>query len=157
MLFKRRYETLIRTSVEELWKFHASVEALNALTPPEKQAEIVGDDLEVREGAVHKVRVKQYGIAMEWHALIEQVTPPSPLTTHASFVDTALKSPFKTWRHEHRFEPHPDGALLIDNLEYSLPFGPLGAIANFLLVQRDLDKLFAFRHKKTKGLLEKVA
>lgn len=157
MLFKKRYETVIKTTVEDLWNFHASVAALEALTPPQKQAEIIGTDLEVREGAVHKIRSKQFGVPLEWHALIEQVTPPSPLTPYAAFVDSALKSPFKSWRHEHRFEPHAEGALLVDNLEYSLPFGPFGVIANFLFVQRELDNLFAFRHKKTKSLLEKQA
>lgn len=156
MLFKKRWETVINTTVEELWDFHASVAALEALTPPEKQAEIIGTDLEVREGAVHKIRSKQFGVPLEWHALIEQVTPPSPLTTHAAFIDRAIKSPFKSWRHEHRFEPHREGALLIDELEYSLPFGPFGVIANYLFVQRELDRLFAFRHRKTKDLLEKA-
>jgi ligand-binding SRPBCC domain-containing protein len=137
------FESVIPCSVEELWEFHGSLEALRVLTPPGRELQVVGEDIEVRNGATHKVRVKQFGLWIDWHAEISEVEPPH------QFVDTAVKSPFKFWQHRHEFLPHADGALLRDTVRYELPFGVFGRIVDTLVVKRDIEKLFAFRHRTT--------
>ena len=64
-------------------------------------------------------------------------------------MDIAVRSPFKRWRHEHRFDPRDGGSTLTDTVEYELPFGPFGAIADRLFVRRDLEAMFAHRHRVT--------
>jgi hypothetical protein len=148
MTVTRVYESLISCPVERLWEFHASVESLKLLTPPERRVEVVGNDLEVREGALHVLRVRQFGIPLVWKARISDVDPPH------GFTDTAEKSPFKFWRHRHEFVPHGLAALLRDTVTYAAPLGVLGDLARAIFIDRDIDRLFKYRHEATKKALE---
>jgi len=52
-----------------------------------------------------------------------------------SFVDEQVRGPFRSFRHVHRFEPTVDGrgTLMIDEVEFVAPFGPLGRMAEVVL------------------------
>ncbi len=143
-----QFETVLRCTPEQLWDFHSSAAALRVLTPPSKQVEVIGEDLAVRDGAIHKIRVRQFGLPLVWVARIEQVQPPH------QFVDVAVKSPFKSWTHRHEFLAHAEGALLRDTIDFEMPLGPLGSLVYALIVRRDLESMFAHRHKATKEALE---
>jgi ligand-binding SRPBCC domain-containing protein len=136
-------ESVLPCSVQDLWDFHRSVEALLLLTPPSSQVTVVGATTAVEDGALHELRIRKGGISFRWNARISQVNPPN------GFVDTAERSPFQTWRHHHQFLPHADGAVLRDTVDYSLPFGFLGTIADRLFVRRDIERMFEFRHAAT--------
>ena len=79
------------------------------------------------------------------------------------FCDTQLRGPFMYWKHCHRITsasrptgsdaPSTPGSLLNDHVEYELPLGPLGNLANILLVRRQLASTFRFRHRRTAELL----
>jgi ligand-binding SRPBCC domain-containing protein len=146
---KKRYETAIDAPVELLWEFHSSAEALHLLSPPGTTVTLLSD-AEVREGARHVVRVHQFGFALTWVADISEVSPPF------GFNDTAAKSPFRYWRHRHAFNPLGSGSTLVDEIEYCLPFGFLGKLAE-PIASRAIDRLFAHRHRITKALLEEKA
>ncbi|MFH4259217.1 hypothetical protein WAJ21_22640, partial [Acinetobacter baumannii] len=47
--------------------------------------------------------------------------------------------------HQHIFSETPDGIEMQDIVHYALPFGPLGQLANSLLVRRKLHDIFAYR------------
>ncbi|MCG9893911.1 MAG: SRPBCC family protein [Fimbriimonadaceae bacterium] len=137
------FETVIPCSPEELFDFHSSVEALTKLTPSDARVEIVGPDTAVRNGALHELKIVKFGLPMIWRARITEVERPH------GFRDTAEKSPFASWTHRHDFLPHPEGALLRDTVEYRLPFGPLGAVVDRLVVGHDIDRMFVHRHQVT--------
>ena len=46
-----------------------------------------------------------------------------------------------------------NGALLSDHIEYELPFGKLGDLAQRLIINRQLHTTFAYRHARTSELL----
>jgi ligand-binding SRPBCC domain-containing protein len=81
------------------------------------------------------------------------------------FCDTQLRGPFASWNHCHRLraESRPDpsgtqtpGTLLMDEVHYEIPFGPLGALANpFIAFQ--MRSTFAYRHARTAELLPLMA
>ena len=79
------------------------------------------------------------------------------------FCDQQDSGPFAYWRHCHRIEPNIDpltsleGSLLHDVVEYELPLGRLGEIANGLLIRRQLSGTFAYRQKRTRELLQLAA
>ncbi len=147
-MLTKRYESVLKADVGAVWSFHSSAEALNALTPGSRKMRFISSDLAVREGAVHEFRVKVGPLWVTWKAQLSAVDPPH------GFVDSALKSPFKTWIHKHEFISHPAGTLIRDTIEYDVPFGILGALANRLFISKDIDRLFAFRHKATVMLLD---
>ena len=143
----KRYESVLKADVQAVWNFHSSAEALNELTPSSRKVRWVSNDLSVREDAVHEFRVKIGPFWVTWRAQLSAVSPPYGL------VDTALKSPFKSWTHKHEFISHPKGTLIRDTIEYVPPFGILGALANRLFISKDIDRLFVFRHESTSKAL----
>lgn len=144
----KRFETLVRADIQAVWTFHSSAEALKVLTPPGRKMRWVSTNLSVYEGAVHEFRFKVGPLWLTWSAKLSAVHPPH------GFVDTALKSPFKSWTHQHEFIPQGSGTVIRDTIEYVPRFGFLGAFVDKCFLSRDIDRLFAFRHEATKQALE---
>lgn len=142
-----QFESVIPFSQEETWRFYESDGAIEKLTPPGMKLEVLGDNT-LKNGAIHKIRIRKFGIPMVWEVQISDVIPPM------RFRDTALGSPFKSWIHTHEFLPHPDGCLLKDSLELEMPSGILGKAAFALFVRRDIQKMFEHRHRQTQSALE---
>ena len=71
-----------------------------------------------------------------------------------SFEDQQVRGPFRSWRHRHIVEPHPDGAMLIDDIEYAPPFGLFGRLIDPIAIKPRLRKVFAFRHRVTRDYCE---
>jgi ligand-binding SRPBCC domain-containing protein len=73
------------------------------------------------------------------------------------FVDIQEKGPFKSWHHRHEFagalQNGIGGTLAGDIVDYEVGFGPLGAIAQELLVARRIRQTFAHRQKILESLL----
>src|SRR5580704_9457775 len=67
------------------------------------------------------------------------------------FADVQQRGPFKRWHHRHEFLEDDrngfQGTLVHDVIEYEVGFGPLGALANILFVQRRITQTFAHRQK----------
>jgi uncharacterized protein (TIGR01777 family) len=62
-----------------------------------------------------------------------------------------VQGPFAHWDHTHRFEPQEDGgSRLVDHIEYELPGGGLGAAAAPYLLEPELKRQFAYRHRVTR-------
>jgi ligand-binding SRPBCC domain-containing protein len=84
------------------------------------------------------------------------------------FCDIQHRGPFASWKHCHRVRPearvlgaqHPDqltpGTLLHDHVDYEAPLGPLGDLANILVLKRQLASTFRFRHRRTLDLLARA-
>ncbi len=132
------FESDLPCSVEELWAFHSDVSALKLLAPQGASVEILGPDTGVFEGALHRLKIKRMGLPLRWDARIHAVNPPY------GFTDTAERSPFKQWSHEHRFERTETGCRLIDRVTFEI-FPLLTP-----LVKWDVQKMFAHRHRVTR-------
>jgi ligand-binding SRPBCC domain-containing protein len=87
-------------------------------------------------------------IRISWHALIED------FRWLEGFCDVQLRGPFRYWRHCHTVEPHRNGTLLYDAVEYELPLGPLSIIMDKLFIQHQLAATFRFRHRRALELLD---
>jgi len=57
----------------------------------------------------------------------------------------------------HRFDPEGEGTRLTDEIEMEAPAGPLGWIAERTFIRLQFNRMFAFRHARTKALVEKGA
>jgi ligand-binding SRPBCC domain-containing protein len=64
-----------------------------------------------------------------------------------------VKGPYKLWRHTHRFSEVGGGTRIVDIVDYSLPFGPLGRVVHRLQVPGDLSKIFDYRERRVRELL----
>lgn len=96
-------------------------------------------------------------VRVSWVALIES------FHWHDRFCDRQLRGPFRYWRQCHRMqacESHhtgEHGTLLIDTIEYELPFGRLGRMTNRIAVERILTSVFRHRHRRTAELLRELS
>ena len=81
-----------------------------------------------------------------WEVKIDKIQEPNLL------VDIALKSPFKYWKHSHKFTKKGNSVELKDEVAYELPLGKLGELFDFF-IKKELDNMFTFRHNITKEIL----
>lgn len=95
-------------------------------------------------------------IRLSWIALIED------FHWNERFCDRQVAGPFRYWRHCHRFQAWQSeqtgehGTLLIETIEYELPFGAVGLLANRIAVRRVLEGTFRHRHRRTEELMREV-
>jgi ligand-binding SRPBCC domain-containing protein len=135
--------------VEALWAFHERPDVLELLQPPWERAEVLQPprSLEVGTRVLVRVRVGPVPVLFEAeHIAYER---------GRRFVDRMVRGPFRSWVHEHRFEPRGAGARLIDDVEYELPLGALGRLAGGAFARRRLERMFDFRHQVTRAHVEK--
>jgi ligand-binding SRPBCC domain-containing protein len=95
---------------------------------------------------VIRYRLRLHGIPIHWRTEICEWNPPH------CFVDEQTKGPYKQWRHMHRFEAHGDRTKMIDEVQYSLPFGVLGRIVHAVKVRRDVSRIFDYRRLEIEAL-----
>jgi len=76
------------------------------------------------------------------------------------FCDRQLRGPFAYWNHCHsvRKEKRADneGTLLLDDIEYGMPFGKFGELAQHIFVARQLCSTFDYRHSRAADLLSRI-
>lgn len=138
--------TLVREQVlpgtpREVFEFYADAGNLERITPGWLGFRIVTPQpIEMRPGALIEYRLKLRGVPVHWLTRIESWEPG------VRFIDVQVKGPYRLWHHTHTFEAHEEGTLVRDEVRYELPLGPLGELAHRLLVRRDLERIFDFRH-----------
>ncbi|MFF2495252.1 SRPBCC family protein [Agromyces sp. NPDC058064] len=69
-------------------------------------------------------RARHFGVRWRMTSRITELERP------VRFVDEQVRGPFRSFRHVHRFESdRADETLMIDDIEFAAPFGPLGRLA----------------------------
>jgi uncharacterized protein (TIGR01777 family) len=125
------------------WHFRAG--ALDRLLPPFQQARVISSHGSMAEGSRAELAVRIGPVWVRWKAIHEAVEPGR------GFRDRQLSGPFAAWVHDHRFLPAGESeSVLEDRIEYALKFGALGRLLGGATVRRDLARLFAFRHRRTR-------
>jgi len=140
--------SLIQCDIQELFDFHLDVKNLQAISPKDIKVTLLNENFIPKEGAVLELQTVKNFIPIKWEVKIQQLESPNLL------VDLALKSPFAFWEHLHIFTQKQNGFCeLRDIVNYKPPFGVFGLVFNFM-IKYELAKMFAFRHKVTKEILE---
>jgi ligand-binding SRPBCC domain-containing protein len=137
----------INCTLDSLFDFHLDSNNITKITPENIKVELLNSDIKTYEGKVVKLKTTKMFIPTYWEVKIEKLEKPNIL------VDLALKSPFKYWRHQHIFTKKGNMSELKDVIEFELPFGLLGKIIS-PFIENDIKKMFEYRHKKTKQILE---
>lgn len=137
-IFERRSE--LPYSAETLYAYHCNPGAFGRLTPPWESVRVREADEGIKEGDVRHLRIGPGPLALPWTAVHKD------FVEGRQFADVQEKGPFRSWRHEHTFEPLDENrAALRDRIQYEFP---LNLPANFLLAER-LEKTFLYRHRQT--------
>ncbi len=138
------FTTDLEASSDTVFAWHARPGAFQRLVPP--WAPVRLESFEgVREGDRAVLRIGPGPLALRWVAEHHDVIEGE------QFCDRQVQGPFSHWDHTHRFEPLDDrGCRLVDTIEYAPPAGGLGdAVAPYLL-EPELHRQFAYRHRVTR-------
>jgi uncharacterized protein (TIGR01777 family) len=140
-----RKTTRIRRPASEVFAWHERPCALERLTPPWEQVEVLESHGGVHDGGRVLLRSKVGPAWVRWEALHRDYDEGR------RFCDVQVRGPFAVWEHEHRVESDgPAVGVLTDEIGYRLPLGGVGQMLGGGLVRRRLKRLFAYRHAVTR-------
>jgi ligand-binding SRPBCC domain-containing protein len=103
----------------------------------------VGGTTSGRIGLGETVTFRARHLGIVWR-LTSRITA---LEAPQRFVDEQVRGPFARFRHEHRFEPSGSGTRMVDEIVFRAPFGPLGRLAEVLVLARYMPRVIAARNR----------
>jgi uncharacterized protein (TIGR01777 family) len=128
-------------SADEAFTWHERPGAFERLTPPWERVEVVERSGGIQEGARTVVRVHAGPVPLRWVAVHREYV------RGRRFVDEQVEGPFSHWIHQHLFEPvGPAASRYTDRIEFTPPFGTLGAAAGVWLARPRTERMLAYRH-----------
>jgi ligand-binding SRPBCC domain-containing protein len=89
-------------------------------------------------------RARHFGITWTLTSRNTAFEPP------ARFVDEQTRGPFRSFRHEHRFEAVPGGTRMLDDWRHEAPLGLLGSVVDALVLGRYLRRELRIRNRELK-------
>lgn len=136
-------------SAEVVYRFHAEPDALEQLTPPWENAEVIERTGGIEEiGSRVRLRLRLGPFSQVWVAEHVACEPGR------MFRDVMLRGPFVKWEHTHEFHAESEeSSWLEDRIQYELPFGWLGDLAGGAYVRKRLKRMFEWRHSRTRDIL----
>jgi len=140
---------LLSAQSAEVYAFHEDPRNITRISPPSLRVERVECSVPAQPGGIFRLRVRQFGIPMEWEGIWEEAVPVERL------VDGARRSPFRHWRHQHLFAPAEGGTLMTDRVEYALPGGLFGRLLDVTVMRLVFAAMFAARHRATREFFNK--
>ena len=90
-------------------------------------------------------RAWHFGVPLRMTSRITQMEAPD------HFVDEQVKGPFRHFRHVHEFSHDSSGTTMVDRIEFTAPFGPLGRLVEKLVLVRYLQNLIDTRNRHLAG------
>jgi len=135
--------SVIDSPASTLFAWHTRPGAFERLAPPWEHLRIVSRHGGIADGSRVTLELRRGPLKTRWEALHRDFVEGQ------QFTDVQVAGPFKKWEHTHRVESSGEGrSTLIDQVRYTLPFGPFGAIAGGPFARRMMERLFAFRHRR---------
>jgi ligand-binding SRPBCC domain-containing protein len=133
-------EQVLPGTPEQVFPFFADAHNLERITPPLLRFRVVTPEpIEMAVGTFIQYRLRLRGVPVRWNTLIQAWDPPH------RFVDVQVKGPYRLWHHTHEFAAVDGGTLMRDTVRYDIGFGPLGLLADRVLVAKDLKSIFDYR------------
>jgi ligand-binding SRPBCC domain-containing protein len=124
---------------DQVFAFFAEATNLQRITPPELGFAIVTPQpIHLLEGTRIEYRLHLFGVPFAWQSEIQRWHPPE------AFVDVQLRGPYKCWVHTHRFREEQGATIIEDEVQYALPYWPVGELA-YPLVRLQLARIFRYR------------
>lgn len=141
-MYQLRFEQKIPTNIENVWNFISDPRNLKKITPSYMGFQITNEPIaeKMYAGMIIAYKVTPLlSIPMQW------VTEITHVQEMEYFVDEQRIGPYLLWHHQHRISEIEGGTLMQDIVSYKPPFGPLGILANSLIIESQLKSIFEYR------------
>ncbi len=148
-VYTKSWNITLPISLTSAWNFFSNPENLNKITPAEMNF-VIHTDLKNKnmyEGMFINYTVSPLlNLPMHWTTEITYIKP------NEYFVDEQRNGPYRIWHHEHHFKEIAGGVEMRDILNYALPFGYLGHLANQFFIDKKIESIFAYRSAVLKSM-----
>lgn len=142
MTHRLRRSVVLQGDLGSVFEFFKNPRNLELLTPPWLGFRIVAaNDSVVRKGTHIRYRLRLFGIPFSWESKITEYEE------RELFADEQITGPYARWLHYHRFRKVEGGVEMTDEVEYTLPLGPLGRLVHWLVVRHQLRSIFDYRNR----------
>ncbi len=136
-------KTRIQAPVEDVFSWHEHDGAVERLSPPWDKAELVSKTGGIRTGAEVRLKIRPIG-----HIPVSWTARHTGYEKNRFFRDRQVRGPFSSWVHTHHFLPDTENAcIMVDSIEYALPFSTLVPAAMEKNVSSRLERIFSYRHR----------
>jgi ligand-binding SRPBCC domain-containing protein len=126
---------------KEVFAFFTDAENLERITPAFLHFHILTPrPIVMKAGTLIDYQLRLFSVPFRWRTRIETFEPFS------SFTDVQLSGPYRRWHHCHEFHEGSGGTIMRDRVDYELPFGPLGTLAQAFFVRRAVEQIFNHRN-----------
>ena len=153
-----KHETVVNADIETTFAWFEHEGSFRRLMPPWEVAQEVRADDSLEVGSQRVFKFPAPGapfINLKWVAEHTGYDKPN------YFADTMIKGPFWKWDHDHYFKEENGITTVVDDVTYSVPFGPLGMLVDKVLggslVKGRISSMFRAREFRLKRDLDNHA
>ena len=140
-----------RVPPARLFAFHQDVANLGRISPPVPRFTPISAPSPTRAGDLQEFTLGLGPLKVRWAARVTRFDEGRLLE------DVQERGPFRQWRHQHRVSPAAEGSRLTDVVVFRALPTRAGAFAEWLLLAPGIHAMFAWRHWKTRQLLDGLA
>jgi len=144
-----QYSSVIPVSKNDLYDFLSDYRKRPRIMPPDISLELTSVPSELKIGATYDFKITRYGLGYAFTVTIESCEKGE------SIVEKSKTGFFEEWTNTILFEEHGENATLLTSImDYKLPYGVLGTLADDLFVKGDLLRVLTFSHNKIKSFFD---
>lgn len=137
-----KQEQFLPIPIQEAWKFFATPENLNIITPGTLDFKMTS----ALPDKMHKGLLISYIIKPMLNIPVKWITEITELNEPYFFIDEQRKGPYAIWHHEHYFKEVEGGVIMTDIVDYEIGKSFIGWIAGKLFVHRKVKEIFRYRY-----------
>jgi uncharacterized protein (TIGR01777 family) len=137
--YELRSRTVVNAPIDQTFAFFSRAENLGLLTPAAMKFSIEGTAPPMATGSQIDYRIALGPVPVRWRTRI------AAWDCGRGFVDVQEKGPYRVWHHRHSFAADGHRTIMDDVVRYSPPLGPLGRLANRVLIAPTLRRIFQYR------------
>lgn len=133
----------------EVFDYLTDVNQLPFLLQPHIEVQVVTPEVPLKRGNEVHMMMTRFGLSQSIRFQIEDVLRGSRLSYRQS------EGVFASWVHTMKFDEHGENSTLVtDIVDYQLPMGLFGHLADDLLLKGDMTRVLGQRLLKTKEHFE---
>jgi len=126
-------------SIDQVFKFSTDIYNICEMVPDYIKVKVLEGSDSLVSGDKVKLKLNILGISFTWESVVEDYVE------NEYFSDRMLKGPFKSWEHKHYYKEIAGGTEQTDIVNYELPLGGIGYLANTFIASKMIEDIFTFR------------